>query len=123
MVDLGLLEGDVEELISSEAYKAYYMHGTGHWLGLDVHDVGAYGRHGESRVLEPGMVLTVEPGLYIQNHDEDAPEHLRGIGVRIEDDVLITPDGHEVLTAGVPKDPDEVEEICGRNHEAAPSAA
>jgi len=114
MVTLGLLQGEVDALIRDEKYKRYYMHGTGHWLGLDVHDVGVYGRHGQSRVLAPGMVLTVEPGLYIQPDDTEAPEHLRGIGVRIEDDVLITATGHEVLTASAPKLPDELERICAR---------
>jgi Xaa-Pro aminopeptidase len=114
MVDLGLLKGSVDELIEKEAFKRYYMHGTGHWLGCDVHDVGAYARHGSSRVLEPGMVLTVEPGLYIDLDDADAPEALRGIGVRIEDDVLITADGHENLTAACPKKVDDLEDLCRR---------
>jgi Xaa-Pro aminopeptidase len=112
MVELGLLEGDIDELIEEEAYKAYYMHGTGHWLGLDVHDVGLYHADGESRPLEPGMVVTVEPGLYIAADDEDAPEALRGIGVRIEDDVVITDGEPEVLTAHIPKDPDAVQAAC-----------
>jgi Xaa-Pro aminopeptidase len=114
MIALGLLQGELDTLIEQETYKKYYMHGTGHWLGLDVHDVGLYGRNGQSRILAPGMVLTVEPGLYIQPDDTAAPEHLRGIGVRIEDDVLITADGHEILTAGAPKDPDELERVCTR---------
>jgi Xaa-Pro aminopeptidase len=88
------------------------MHNTSHWLGLDVHDAGGYrDRDGEPLPLEPGMVLTVEPGLYIPVAD-DVPAHLRGIGIRLEDDVLVTEDGHEVLTRGVPVDPDEVERIC-----------
>ncbi len=112
MVDLGLLQGDIDELIESEAYKRYYMHGTSHWLGLDVHDVGAYAAEGTSRILVPGMVLTVEPGLYIPAHDEDAPEALRGIGVRIEDDIAITDGDPENLTAAVPKSIDEIEALC-----------
>jgi Xaa-Pro aminopeptidase len=112
MVALGLLQGDVAELIETDAYKRFYMHGTSHWLGLDVHDVGAYARDGGSRVLEPGMVLTVEPGLYIPPDAADVPEALRGIGVRIEDDVLITPDGHDVLTSAAPKRIDDVEAAC-----------
>jgi Xaa-Pro aminopeptidase len=89
------------------------MHNTSHWLGLDVHDVGPYKeRGGDAVALQPGMVLTVEPGLYIPD-EEDVPEPLRGIGIRLEDDVLVTEDGPEVLTRGVPVDPDEVERICG----------
>ena len=114
MVELGLLEGDVDERINDESFKRYYMHGTSHWLGLDVHDVGSYGRNGETRPLEPGMVLTVEPGLYIAKDDEAAPAELRGIGVRIEDDVLVTADGPDVLTAGVPKTVAELEQICSQ---------
>ncbi len=113
MVDLGLLKGVVDELVSSGAYRPYYMHRTSHWLGLDVHDVGSYSQGGEPRPLEPGMVFTVEPGLYVPADAEDAPERLRGIGVRIEDDVLVTADGHENLTAAIPKDPDAVESLVG----------
>lgn len=113
MVDLGLLKGDVDELIADESFKKYYMHGTGHWLGLDVHDVGAYYRGGESRPLEPGMVLTVEPGLYVAEDDEDAPEKYRGIGIRIEDDVLIVAGGNRVLTAAAAKTVEDVEALVG----------
>ena len=109
MVALGLLHGEVDELIADERYKKYYMHGTGHWLGLDVHDVGAYYQNGESRPLVPGMVLTIEPGLYVPEGDEDAPPQYRGIGIRIEDDVLIVAGGNRVLTAAAPKSIDEVE--------------
>lgn len=112
MVALGLLEGDVGGLIEEEKYKKYYMHGTGHWLGLDVHDVGIYARDGESRRLTAGMVLTCEPGLYIAADDQEAPERLRGIGIRIEDDLLIS-DGDPVnLTAEIPKQIDDVEAAC-----------
>jgi len=103
MVELGLLEGDVDVLIANEAYKRFYMHGTSHWLGLDVHDAGRYARAGASRPLQAGMVITVEPGLYIPAAAEGVPDALRGIGVRIEDDVLITDDGPDVLTAAAPR--------------------
>lgn len=109
MVSLGLLEGDVDELIAHERYKKHYMHGTGHWLGLDVHDVGGYARSGTSRVLEAGMVLTIEPGLYVSANDTTAPEAFRGMGIRIEDDVLVTAGAPDVLTADIPKSIDDVE--------------
>ncbi len=109
LIELGLLEGDAEELIAREAYRRYYMHNTSHWLGLDVHDVGTYTENGEARQLEAGMVYTVEPGLYVAADDEEAPEAFRGIGVRIEDDVLITDSGHENLTHEIPKTTDDVE--------------
>jgi Xaa-Pro aminopeptidase len=119
LVDLGVLQGDVKELQAKDAYKPYYMHKTGHWLGMDVHDVGSYfvagddgvGKH---RPLEPGMVITVEPGLYFGIGAENAPEKYRGIGVRIEDDVLVTKDGYDVLSAGIPKMVDDVEAACGK---------
>lgn len=103
LVELGLLEGDVEALIDSGAYREFYMHRIGHWLGMDVHDVGNYKRDGEWRPLEPGMVMTIEPGLYVSPHNDNVEPRWRGIGIRIEDDVLVTATGHEVLTAGVPK--------------------
>ncbi len=103
MRDLGLLKGSAEEIISSGSYRKYYMHRTSHWLGMDVHDVGVYRQGALSRALEPGMVLTVEPGIYIAPDDEDAPESFRGIGIRIEDDVLVTAEGHEVITHATPK--------------------
>ena len=109
MVTLGLLDGDADDLIAEEKFKKYYMHGTSHWLGLDVHDVGAYYRDGESRKLEAGMVLTIEPGLYVAEDDAEAPQGLRGIGIRIEDDVLVTKAGNCVLTAAVPKTIEGVE--------------
>ncbi len=108
LVDLGLLSGDVDTLIEENAFKAFYMHGLGHWLGLDVHDVGVYKIHGEERPLEPGMVITIEPGLYI-SEDSDVDDCWKGIGVRIEDDILITENGHRNLTAHVPKTIDAVE--------------
>jgi Xaa-Pro aminopeptidase len=114
MVALGLLEGDVDELIAEERYRRYYMHGTGHWLGLDVHDAGSYTVGRSARPLVPGMVLTVEPGLYIPPDDETVPEALRGIGIRIEDDVLVTAGEPDVLTAACPKRIDDVEAACAR---------
>lgn len=110
LVDVGLLTGKVKKLIKDEAYKRFYMHRTGHWLGMDVHDVGDYKVDDEWRVLEPGMVMTVEPGLYIPQAD-DVDSKWWNIGIRIEDDVLITKDGYEVLSDGVPKQPDEVEAL------------
>ncbi len=109
MLALGLLRGSVDECIEKEHFRRYYMHGTSHWLGLDVHDVGPYTVGGKSRPLEPGMVFTIEPGLYIAADDDEAPAQLRGIGVRIEDDVAITADGCENLTAAIPKHPAELE--------------
>jgi Xaa-Pro aminopeptidase len=116
LVELGILKGEIDKLIEEEKYKPYYMHRTGHWLGLDVHDVGVY-QHGDDnpQILQPGQVLTVEPGLYIVPDTklaEDQPAtdpRWVGIGIRIEDDVLVTSTGHEVLTAGVPKEVAEVE--------------
>jgi Xaa-Pro aminopeptidase len=111
MIELGLLAGSVDDLIASQAYKAFYMHGTSHWLGLDVHDAGAYMPGGQHRPLEPGMVITIEPGLYI-GADADVRPELRGIGIRIEDDVLITADGCEVLTESAPRSIADVEAAC-----------
>ncbi|MBL8857754.1 MAG: aminopeptidase P N-terminal domain-containing protein [Planctomycetes bacterium] len=112
LVKLGLLEGPVETALEKETYKRFYMHRTSHWLGLDVHDCGAYVIDGSSRALEAGMVLTVEPGLYVAADDETVEARWRGIGIRIEDDVLVTATGHDVLTAGIPKHVDEVEAAC-----------
>jgi Xaa-Pro aminopeptidase len=112
LVELGLLAGDVDELVTSLAYKRFYMHGTSHWLGLDVHDAGAYMPDGKHRPLEPGMVITIEPGLYIAADADGVPPELRGIGVRIEDDVLVTAEGCEVLTAAAPKSIADVEAAC-----------
>jgi Xaa-Pro aminopeptidase len=154
LVALGILPRGVQESLAMHHYREFYMHGTGHWLGMDVHDVGDYKIRGESRVLEPGMVLTIEPGLYFDPERETAtyylreyreedqwerryrlgttaakkieeeerakveklvhpiPVEFRGIGVRIEDDILITAGGREVLTAGTPKTVDEIERVC-----------
>lgn len=112
MVAVGLLRGDPAELIATEAHRRYYMHGTSHWLGLDVHDAGEYQVAGRSRALEPGMVITVEPGLYVRQDDEDAPEALRGIGIRVEDDVLVTEAGPDVLSAECPRTVQKLEAAC-----------
>lgn len=111
LVELGLLQGSVDELITAEAYKPFYMHRAGHWLGMDVHDVGDYKVGGEWRVLEPGMAMTVEPGIYIAADNQDVPKKWRGIGVRIEDDVVVSKTGCEILTGGVPKSVEEIEAL------------
>jgi len=113
LVDLKLLDGPVDDAIANENFRRYYMHSTSHWLGLDVHDVGSYKRDGENRALEAGICLTVEPGIYIPADDEKAEAAFRGIGVRIEDDVAITPEGHENLTSAIPKAPSEIEALVG----------
>ena len=109
--DLGLLSGEVADLVAAGAYRPFYMHRAGHWLGLDVHDVGDYRVAGTWRQLEPGMVLTVEPGIYIAPENTDVAARWRGIGIRIEDDVVVTEEGCDVLTAQVPRDPDEIEAL------------
>ncbi len=111
LIDVGILKGKLETNIEKETYKDFYMHRTGHWLGMDVHDVGDYKVDDEWRVLEPGMVLTVEPGLYISADHESVAKKWHNIGIRIEDDVLVTKDGHEVLSKDAPKDPDEIEAL------------
>ncbi len=112
MIAIGLLTGTREENLESEKYRRFFMHRTSHWLGMDVHDVGAYFVDGAARPLEPGMVLTVEPGIYVGREDDVAPAEYRGIGVRIEDDLLITALGHENLSAAIPKAADDVERAC-----------
>jgi Xaa-Pro aminopeptidase len=112
MIDLKLVIGGLAEVVETEAYKKFYMHRTGHWLGLDVHDAGDYKRRGDWRTLAPGMVLTVEPGCYIRA-GEGVPERLSGIGVRIEDDVLVTETGAEVLTRDAPKGAADIEAWIG----------
>ncbi|WP_020162638.1 Xaa-Pro aminopeptidase [Cycloclasticus pugetii] len=114
LVRLGLLQGSLSTLIKNEAYKPYYMHRTGHWLGMDVHDVGDYKLDDQWRLLEPGMVLTVEPGLYIHPNANDVDKKWRGIGIRIEDDVLVTKKGHEVLTDSVPKEIKDIESLMSK---------
>jgi Xaa-Pro aminopeptidase len=123
LVELGLLRGEIEELIETEAFKQFYMHKTGHWMGMDVPDVGEYKIGGEWRIFEAGMVLTVEPGIYISKDvkrvpkeirsqvPEPVPARWRGLGIRIEDNLLVTRDGNEVLTRGIPKEIDEIEHL------------
>ena len=111
LIKLGLLRGKERELIKSEAYREFYMHRAGHWLGLDVHDVGEYRVDGRWRQLEPGMVLTIEPGIYIAADNTKVPKRWRGIGVRIEDDVVVTEQGCDVLTGDVPKRADKIEAL------------
>ncbi|MGB1015812.1 MAG: aminopeptidase P family protein, partial [Nannocystaceae bacterium] len=110
---LKLVQGSLDEILERGLYKPFYMHKTNHWLGVDVHDAGYYCVDTTPRRLEPGFVLTVEPGLYIDRAYEDVPEELRGLGIRIEDDVLVTSQGPEVLTAAAPKDADEIEALVG----------
>lgn len=109
-IDLGLCQGSVDAVLESEDYKRFYMHRTGHWLGMDVHDAGEYKQQGEWRLLQPGMVLTVEPGCYIRPA-ENVPEHFWNIGIRIEDDVIVTQTGHELLTDAAPKAIADIEEL------------
>lgn len=111
LVRLGLLQGEVDTLIEEGAYRRFYMHRVGHWLGMDVHDVGEYKQKGDWRPLEPGMVMTVEPGLYVAPDDESVEPHWRGIGIRIEDDVVVTEQGCEVLTEAVPKQIADIEAL------------
>jgi len=106
-----ILKGSADEIIAARSYHRFYMHRTSHWLGMDVHDVGRYRKDGESRRLEPGMVLTVEPGLYVSADDDTVPKEMRGIGIRIEDDILITAEAHEVLTAAAPKQIADIEAL------------
>ncbi|MCX4027150.1 Xaa-Pro aminopeptidase [Endozoicomonas sp. SM1973] len=115
LVELGLLSGDVEQLIKEEKYKPFYMHKAGHWLGMDVHDVGEYKIDGEWRKLEPGMVLTIEPGIYIAPDNEDVEKRWRGIGVRIEDDLVVTESSHIVLSADVPKEVAAIEALMAKS--------
>lgn len=111
--DMGIVDDDLDEYIESEGFKKYYMHRTSHWLGADVHDAGHYCLERKPRPLQPGFVLTIEPALYIPADDEAAPEELRGTGIRIEDDVLVTAEGPEVLTAAAPKQVAELEDLIG----------
>ncbi len=108
MIDLGLLKGSIKENIEKKLHKKYYPHGIGHFLGIDVHDIGFYEKNNEEIFFQPGMCLTIEPGLYIPKDDIKAPLHLRGIGIRIEDDILVTRDGHENMTKLVPKEINEM---------------
>lgn len=114
LVELGLLKGKPEDLIAAGKHRQFYMHGTGHWLGMDVHDVGRYKLDGAYRTFEPGMVMTVEPGLYIAPGTKGVDPQYWGIGIRIEDDVVVTESGPRVLTGGVPKDVREIERLMAR---------
>ncbi len=123
LVRLGLLKGRPAKLERDGAYRRFFMHRTGHWLGMDVHDVGDY-KTGEAwRVLEPGMVLTIEPGIYIPPGARGVPKRLQGIGVRIEDDVVVTRNGAEVLSDGAPKDPDQIETLMAEPHGDMPKVS
>jgi len=114
LLRLGLLKGALEKNIADGSYRRFYRHKTGHWLGLDVHDVGEYRLDGESRLLEPGMVFTIEPGLYVAPDDRSVHAKWRGIGIRTEDDVLVTKDGHQVLTGRLARSADEIEDLMAR---------
>lgn len=116
MFEYGLLKGDRDKAMDNGDYRAFYMHRTSHWLGMDVHDVGAYHEDGEVRPLEPGYVLTVEPGIYIRP-DAEVDERYRGIGIRIEDDILVTEEGHRNLSADIPKTVDEIEQTLAKSAE------
>ncbi len=121
LLGLGLLSGELEQLIAGEAYRPFYMHRAGHWLGMDVHDVGEYRVGGAWRVLEPGMVMTVEPGIYIAPDNTSVAAKWRGIGIRIEDDVVVTKDGHHILTSQVPRQADEIEALMAGARVGAPA--
>ncbi len=114
LLSLGLLKGSLKNALATESYKKFYMHKTGHWLGLDVHDVGEYKLGGKSRQLEPGMVFTIEPGLYIAPGTPGVPAKYQGIGIRIEDDILMTKNGPENLTVGVPATVDAIEALMAK---------
>ncbi|MCB0340880.1 MAG: aminopeptidase P N-terminal domain-containing protein [Pseudobdellovibrionaceae bacterium] len=114
MIDEKLLKGSKDQIVEEKSYLAFYPHGVSHWLGMDVHDAGAYEVNGESRQLEPGFCITVEPGLYVPAHLDNVPEELKGIGIRIEDNIVVTEDGHGNLTDRAPKEVDELEAIIGQ---------
>ncbi|WDE15242.1 Xaa-Pro aminopeptidase [Acinetobacter schindleri] len=118
LLDLGIMQGKIEEIIETESFRQFYMHGTGHWLGMDVHDVGAYKTNGDWRSYEEGMVVTVEPGLYIAPDDETVDPKWRGIGIRIEDDVVATQNGPLVLTAKVVKTVEDIEALMAKAYAA-----
>ncbi len=116
LLDLGFLSGKASENIENKSYQKYYMHGVSHWLGMDVHDAGVYQFKGESRKIEPNMLFTIEPGIYVPLNDTSVPSDFRGIGVRIEDDILVTNMGAEVLTSGAPKEVSDLEAIIGKGN-------
>lgn len=113
MLDLGLLKGSAQEIFEKKTFTKYFPHGTSHWLGMDVHDSGIYQIDGQSRLLEKGMCFSVEPGLYVPQDDSSAPSEFRGIGIRIEDDILVTANGYENLTKDAPKEVNEIEDLVG----------
>lgn len=117
LIELGLLQGELENAIETESYKDFYMHRIGHWLGMDVHDVGDYKVGGQWRQLEPGMTMTVEPGIYVSPSNENVEARWRGIGIRIEDDVLITKDGFEVLSKDVPTSVADIENLMAEQYQ------
>jgi len=112
-MQIGLLTGNIEELVEEKAYRKYYMHGTSHWLGIDVHDSGVYSKNNSFTKLKPGMVLTVEPGLYFNQYMDDLPQELTGIGIRIEDNILVTETGNINLSQKIPKEINQIEHIVG----------
>ena len=114
LIQLGLLNGNTEQLVEEKAYRKYYMHGTSHWLGIDVHDSGAYSKNNTFTKLQPGMVLTVEPGLYFSKYIDDVPQELKGIGIRIEDNILVTKTGNTNLSQKIPKEIDAIETMVGK---------
>ena len=118
LITLGVIKDDLETSMTSGSYKKYYMHRTSHWLGMDVHDVGAYHVSGKPRGFMPNMVLTVEPGLYFPISDQAVPEELRGTGIRIEDDILVTATGCGNLSKGIPKHPDDIESIMSEGRQS-----
>ena len=111
MIDLKLLEGSVEENIKSASFRKYYPHSVGHFIGIDVHDIGYYEEGGQPVPLAEGMMITIEPGLYVPFDDESAPEEMRGVGIRIEDDILVTSDEPDIMTKLVPKEISELEAL------------
>ena len=115
LIELGLLQGELESVIEDKTYRDFYMHNTGHWIGMDVHDVGAYKIEAESRPLVPGMVVTVEPGLYVSKDNMQVDEKWRGIGIRIEDDVLVSESGPVILTHGLARDIEEIEALMQKH--------
>ncbi len=120
LIDLKLLSGELNELVETEAYKPFYMHRAGHWLGMDVHDVGDYKVHDEWRVLEPGMVMTIEPGIYVAAANTKVAAKWRGIGIRIEDDIALTQSGNDVLTRDVCKSVADIEAHMRQSHASSP---
>ena len=113
LMQIGLLTGNIEKLVEEKAYRKYYMHGTSHWLGIDVHDSGVYSKNNSFTKLKPGMVLTVEPGLYFNQYMDDLPQELTGIGIRIEDNILVTETGNINLSQKIPKEINQIEHIVG----------